>query len=243
MPVATKPCQPLPGFEGIFVSDEGSVWSNRSGRLRKLKTHQRRDGNHYVIVILRKERGSKSKPRNCYVHRLVLETFVGPCPEGMQCRHLDGNPANNLLSNICWGTPGENAADKERHGTKVRGSKHGAAKLTENVVAEIRALRSQGIRLKALASRFGVSEGAINSVIRGKHWKHTYQNTFTPVGFAGEANGRAKLSAAQVAEILRLQGTMPQTHLAAKFRVSPSTVRAIITGRNWRKANGRNVAI
>lgn len=29
------------------------------------------------------------------VHRLVMEAFVGPCPEGMEVRHLDGDASNN----------------------------------------------------------------------------------------------------------------------------------------------------
>ena len=36
----------------------------------------------------------------------------------MLCRHLDGNPHNNRLDNIVWGTVVENEADKVRHGTR-----------------------------------------------------------------------------------------------------------------------------
>ena len=35
--------------------------------------------------------------RNIYIHHLVLLTFVGPRPEGMEVRHLDGDPLNNTL--------------------------------------------------------------------------------------------------------------------------------------------------
>jgi hypothetical protein len=59
------------------------------------------------------------------VHRLVLEAFVGPCPEGMQCRHFpDRDTRNNRLDNLSWGTPVENAADKVAHGTNNDGRKH-----------------------------------------------------------------------------------------------------------------------
>jgi flavin-dependent thymidylate synthase len=50
------------------------------------------------------------------VHALVLEAFQGPCPEGMECRHLDGNQMNNWASNLKWGTSQENADDRSRHG-------------------------------------------------------------------------------------------------------------------------------
>ena len=49
------------------------------------------------------------------VHRLVLEAFVGPMPEAMETRHLDGNPANNCLDNLRYGTRAENEADKRLH--------------------------------------------------------------------------------------------------------------------------------
>lgn len=51
------------------------------------------------------------------VHRLVLAAFVGPPPEGMEARHLDGNPQHNALSNLRWGTASENNRDRVTHGT------------------------------------------------------------------------------------------------------------------------------
>ena len=34
------------------------------------------------------------------LHRLLYETFIGPIPEGAQIDHIDGNRANNDLSNL-----------------------------------------------------------------------------------------------------------------------------------------------
>lgn len=50
------------------------------------------------------------------VHRLVLEAFVGPCPSGCEGCHYDGNPANNIVSNLRWDTTKNNCLDKRRHG-------------------------------------------------------------------------------------------------------------------------------
>lgn len=63
-------------------------------------------------------------PMLCWIHRLVLETFIGPAPEGLQTRHLDGNPRNNRLDNLCWGTPKENQADRALHGTDNKGERN-----------------------------------------------------------------------------------------------------------------------
>ena len=44
----------------------------------------------------------------CLVHRLVLETFVGPCPEGMECDHRNHNTADNRIENLAWITHSDN---------------------------------------------------------------------------------------------------------------------------------------
>jgi len=49
-------------------------------------------------------------------HRVVLEAFVGPCPDGLVTRHLDGVKLNNRLSNLTYGTYTENNLDILRHG-------------------------------------------------------------------------------------------------------------------------------
>ena len=49
--------------------------------------------------------------RDYQVHRVVASTFLGPSPtEGRwQVNHIDGNPSNNKVSNLCYVTPSENA--------------------------------------------------------------------------------------------------------------------------------------
>lgn len=51
------------------------------------------------------------------VHRLVLAAFVGPCPDGMEGCHRNGDKLDNTLSNLRWDTPGNNNRDKRTHGT------------------------------------------------------------------------------------------------------------------------------
>jgi hypothetical protein len=50
------------------------------------------------------------------VHRVVLETFVGSCPDGMECCHLDDVKTNNKLVNLRWDTHDANVVDKVRNG-------------------------------------------------------------------------------------------------------------------------------
>lgn len=50
-----------------------------------------------------------------YIHILVLTYFRGPCPSGLESRHLDGIRNHNTLDNLAWGTHQENMEDKIRH--------------------------------------------------------------------------------------------------------------------------------
>ncbi|QZE10566.1 hypothetical protein SEA_SCOOBYDOOBYDOO_251 [Mycobacterium phage ScoobyDoobyDoo] len=88
------------------MSDEGRVWSLVSNRLMKLTPLV---GSGHLRLNL-----DTNKTR--LVHRLVLEAFVGPCPPGMETRHLDDDPSNNRLSNLCWGTRLENTMDRVQNG-------------------------------------------------------------------------------------------------------------------------------
>ncbi len=109
--------------------------------------------------------------RAAYIHRLVLETFVGPCPPGMQCRHLDGNSQNNRLDNLCWGTPKEDAEDKRRHGTLLVGSKNHASKLSYEIAEEMRRLYATGdYKQSDIASMFGVTQSAVSAVVLRLRW-------------------------------------------------------------------------
>lgn len=98
-----------------------------------------------------------------YVHRLVLEAFVGVCPEGLECRHLDGNPDNNDVGNLCWGTDQDQADDKIRHG-------RGAKKLD---AAAVLAIRNDQRSSRTVARAFGVAASTIKRIRNGKLWAHT----------------------------------------------------------------------
>lgn len=101
--------KPIQDYEGLYsISPVGQVWSHRSSRFLS----QSKGEGLYVRVNLCKE-GCKT----FYVHRLVLETFIGPPPPGKPyALHYDGDPENNHLSNLRWGSPSENTHDKVRHG-------------------------------------------------------------------------------------------------------------------------------
>jgi hypothetical protein len=168
--------RPVVGYEGIYeVSDLGRVRSvdriepymnrRRSGRI--LRPRPLRKG--YLLVGLKMH----GKERGRLVHRLVLDAFVGPCPEGMEARHFpDRDPANCRLDNLQWDTPQRNAADKKAHGTENCGARNGRAKIAEADVIRIREMRRSGATQSAIASVIGISQSMISMILRGKKWAH-----------------------------------------------------------------------
>ncbi len=106
-------------------------------------------------------------------HRLVLTAFLGnpPTPKH-HAAHINGNPRDNRLSNLCWKTAKENDMDKDIHGTRQSGIKHGMVKLTEADVLEIRRLRTEGVSGLELAKKYCVTPSAISAIVTGESWSH-----------------------------------------------------------------------
>lgn len=163
---------------GYAVGTDGTVWGSRycpktgrqEGEWREMNTHRRTYGARYVHVSLRPEPGGKVV--TFYVHRLVLEAFFGPCPQGMEVRHLDNDTANNSLENVRWGTHLENIHDKWRHGTMASGTRNPHAKLNDEKVIEVFRLRATGLLHREIADIMGVTPTAIQLLLSGKTWRH-----------------------------------------------------------------------
>ena len=169
--------RPVVGYEGFYeVSSHGRVKSVSrivKGRRRSplpiketFRKLQKRCESNHLFVNLWKDNREKRKD----VHRLVLEAFVGPCPDGMQCRHLNGIACDNKVKNLRWGTVGQNISDKIRHGTMPRGATHWNAVLSEDDVVKIRELKSGGLGNAQIADVFEVNYMTIYDIVKGRRW-------------------------------------------------------------------------
>jgi hypothetical protein len=107
--------------------------------------------------------------KSALVHRLVLEAFIGAAPAGLEACHNDGNPKNNVLSNLRWDTRRENAADRIAHGTAAIGEKHPMAKLTKEQALEIRTCHSDALPI--LATHFGITVDHARKIKSRLAWK------------------------------------------------------------------------
>jgi len=160
----------IPHFNNYKITIDGKVWSIISNKW--LKTNPVSKYGHLQVSLM------KNKKRfNKATHRLVLETFVGPCPEGMECRHLDGNPSNNRLYNLCWGTRSENCLDAVKHGTspgqKYRGENSYQSKLTEQDVRMIIYMYQTGeFSQREIAAIYNVDPKTVFYIVHKITWKH-----------------------------------------------------------------------
>ena len=106
------------------------------------------------------------------VCRAVMQTFVGALPKGKVTRHLNGNPADNRLLNLVYGTQKQNVADSVRHGTKCVGANSPHAKLTDESVRQIHAAYANGVWAKDIAEAFGISATLVSVIAAAKAWRH-----------------------------------------------------------------------
>lgn len=175
---------PIPGWEGFYeASILGRIRSldrewvqphTRTGKPVKvtkkgriLKMPAGRSG--YQRVTLRAPKRKHVRP----VHQLILEAFIGPRPEGMVCRHLNGDSCDNRLCNLAWGTAKQNAQDRDDHCKTIRGSRHWQARFTEDDVLNLRRERASGAGISELARKYGAPISTVNNALSvGKNWKH-----------------------------------------------------------------------
>ena len=169
----------VPGFPGYKCTKDGKVFSCRWGtsrhgepkeeKWRELK-QSRSSQSPYRAVTLCKDTKKLRYP----IHKIVLLAFVGPRPEGMVTRHLDGDPLNNHLDNLTYGTQSENHIDRIKHGRGPVGGNHHLATLCAEQVESGRILRDLGwswVKINRAIGRSG-SITAIRKAVTGQSWKH-----------------------------------------------------------------------
>lgn len=129
-------------------------------------------------------------------HRTAYELAKGPIPDGLWVRHDCDNPPCCNPDHLRLGTHGDNMKDMvkrgrhssilspermprgERHGLvknperAARGEQHGSAKLTDDIVREIRASHAAGASINSLARKYGVNKRGIQFIVRRKTWRH-----------------------------------------------------------------------
>ena len=120
------------------------------GRILKHSTHP---SGHLMVHL------GNSSPQK--VHRLVLATFVGPCPDNCEVLHQNGIPSDNRLSNLRYGTRTENIIDVLKQSKKWR-------RLDVEQVKQIRQELRVNPSASAVAKKLGLRREWVKDVKIGR---------------------------------------------------------------------------
>lgn len=105
-------------------------------------------------------------------HRVAYELFVGALRKGQQaCHHCDNRKCVNPR-HLFAGTNIDNIKDKLAKGRQLTGERVWSAKLTEDKVRAIRAMRKAGCNLSVIATAFGIHDRTVGAILKGKTWRH-----------------------------------------------------------------------
>ncbi len=167
---------PIPGYADIYeVSNHGNVrsyWKPGPQRmLRETPTNLKfvlRDGYHFVSLVNAEKQATQRS-----VASLVLETFVGPRPEGMVVCHRNDIAKDNYLDNLEYGTSQLNSDQSCWNGLTPQGVEVYNAKLTDEAVRTMRKLYATGeYTYKDLGRMYGTGLTTAHKAINRITWKH-----------------------------------------------------------------------
>ena len=145
----------IPFLKGYFCSSNGEVFLGQ----KKMSTRSGGYKNRYTRVQI--------KRKDYFVHRLVLQTFVGPNPVGFQACHNNGNSKDNRLSNLRWDSPKNNSQDKIKHGTSGKGQNNSMSKISNSSATSIITCY-QILSSNYLKEYFGISAATVTGIATGK---------------------------------------------------------------------------
>jgi len=155
----------IKGFGGDYqVSNLGRIKSFKQKKEKILKIQKYSNGYNFITLSFNGEQ------KGYLLHRLVIKSFVGDIPIGLDVNHKDGNKDNNCLNNLEVITKSENQKHAAKLGLKPCGEKHKNSKLTELQIKEIRE-DNRKTPQHVFAKKFGVARSNISMIQNNKAWK------------------------------------------------------------------------
>lgn len=230
--------KPIRGFEGIYsVSDRARVCLEikRQNKQAGSTLSKIRDRDGYFFVRLSKD-GIKSMTYR--VARLVADAFIKPIPPGMQVNHKNGRRDDDRPENLEIVTCAENI----QHSIAVlghtrQGEQNPAAKMTAQLVVQLREERARGNSVAVLADKFGLTYEQVRNITTGKAWRtvggpftKTRQMRESPKEIATRITAEMRNQACD--DLINRRKTAKQ--IAQELNVTPSSIY------NWVKHKSKN---
>lgn len=242
--------RPVFGYQGAYeISDRGQVrsvarsvtyhnrWGTTTARLEPARLMKLTNRQGYIEVGLSKDGLQVQKK----VHRLILESFVGECPDGMETRHLNGSSTDNRRLNLAWGTPSENTFDRVDHGTHCKTSrKHcpSAHPLAKPNLEPSQARMGRRVCWACRLARDVISADAYHGQSL-KEVADSYHSAllagWRPQVLRGEDHPCAKLTADIVREARLMYGAGTQIRvLARRYGITDSAMFRVLKREAWK---------
>jgi len=225
-----KECwKPIPGFIGYEVSN--------LGRVRSYFRRNKGKRPPFWIVADEPQRILKGSPDRGYpgvglsvngkfyykkTHQLIMLSFVGPCPDGMEICHNDSDPRNCTLSNLRYDTRIKNASDR--------------CKFDDNEITDIRTRGNYGEDINKIAEEYNTNVTFIKNICSGEVFRILGSGPFTQ---------KEELHAVKYEDDIYeeafnlLESGLRQDQVADKIGVHYSTVSRWVNGsrsqRRWNK--------
>ena len=161
----------IPGYEHFYkISDKGNIKSCRKpDRLMKIRIV----GAGYQQVKF----SVKGIAKEFKVHKLVMETFLGPRPFGYQINHKNGIKTDNSFNNLEYVTAKENQRHAIAHGffQDSSGIKNPMATKTEEMIHSIRQefdASNKRESARILSEKHGIRRAEVYRIAYRLRWKH-----------------------------------------------------------------------
>lgn len=161
--------RPIPGYPGYEASSLGRIrsldrWSAQGLRKGRVLAPSRAGPYEHVHFAP----GGSVK-----VHIAVCLAFHGKKPSPKhEVAHWDNDGSNNRKDNLRWASSAENKGDQIRHGTRLRGTRHGMATLSDEDVIEIRRLAASGMPGIEISEAFGIKAAQVSRIRNRRRWTH-----------------------------------------------------------------------
>lgn len=148
------------------IYENGDVYNN----CRKIKQRPSKPDGYACFTA-----GKKNNRRSVKTHTIVGKLFVENLNHYPELDHLDSDRMNPKASNLEWVTHEENirrAYQKGNYKSHITGENNPKAKLTEEIVKNIRKDFENGLNQKKISTKYKVPWSTVHNIVTYQTWKH-----------------------------------------------------------------------